>query len=167
MLVRPCIQNVPGKNGELSPSGYSLMFTDGCFTWCAIFLYCFCLLTESYKTINYYQSTPTGKRPRVRLRTRWRDYISDLDWSRLGAERVELSEISVDSGVFRVVLWLLSSRLHPKEKWAGKWVDEWVSRPTLNISIYEIVFILFAKSECSIQIIKHIWTETCVFAKIS
>jgi len=24
MLVRPCIQNVPGKNGELIPSGYSL-----------------------------------------------------------------------------------------------------------------------------------------------
>ena len=24
MLVRPCDQNVPGKNGELSRSGYSL-----------------------------------------------------------------------------------------------------------------------------------------------
>jgi len=24
VLVWPCIQNVPGKNGELSPSGYSL-----------------------------------------------------------------------------------------------------------------------------------------------
>jgi len=24
MLVRPCVQNVPGKNGELSPSGHSL-----------------------------------------------------------------------------------------------------------------------------------------------
>jgi len=24
MLVWPCVQNVPGKNGELSPSGYSL-----------------------------------------------------------------------------------------------------------------------------------------------
>jgi len=23
-IVRPCIQHVPGKNGELSPSGYSL-----------------------------------------------------------------------------------------------------------------------------------------------
>jgi len=24
MLVRPCVQNVSGKNSELSPSGYSL-----------------------------------------------------------------------------------------------------------------------------------------------
>ena len=24
MLVRPCVHNVPGKNGEISPSGYSL-----------------------------------------------------------------------------------------------------------------------------------------------
>ena len=24
MLVRPCVQNVPGKNGERSPSGYNL-----------------------------------------------------------------------------------------------------------------------------------------------
>ena len=24
ILIRPCVQNVPGKNGELSPSGYSL-----------------------------------------------------------------------------------------------------------------------------------------------
>jgi len=37
----------------------------------------------------------------------------------------------------------------------------------LNFSIYEIVFSLFAKSECRIQIIKQIWTETCVFVKIS
>jgi len=27
MLVRPCVQNVPGKNGELSPSSYSLHYT--------------------------------------------------------------------------------------------------------------------------------------------
>jgi len=37
----------------------------------------------------------------------------------------------------------------------------------LNFSIYEIVFCLYAKSEGRIQIIKHIWTETCVFVKIS
>jgi len=24
MLVPPCVQNIPGKNGELNPSGYSL-----------------------------------------------------------------------------------------------------------------------------------------------
>jgi len=36
-----------------------------------------------------------------------------------------------------------------------------------NLAIYEIVFSLFAKSECRIQVIKHIWTETCIFVKIS
>jgi len=25
MLVQPCVQNVPGNNGELNPSGYSLL----------------------------------------------------------------------------------------------------------------------------------------------
>jgi len=35
----------------------------------------------------------------------------------------------------------------------------------LKLSIYKIVFSLFVKSECRIQIIKRIWTETCVFAK--
>jgi len=37
----------------------------------------------------------------------------------------------------------------------------------LKLSIYEIVFCLFAESGRRIQIIKHIWTETCVFVKIS
>jgi len=37
----------------------------------------------------------------------------------------------------------------------------------LKLSIYEIVFRLFASSECRIQIIKHIWTETSAFVKIS
>jgi len=31
-------------------------------------------------------ATPTGKRPRIRQRTRWSDYISDLAWSCLDAE---------------------------------------------------------------------------------
>ena len=29
-------------------------------------------------------STPIGRRPRGRPRTRWRDYVEDLSWSRLG-----------------------------------------------------------------------------------
>ena len=135
---------------------------------CDGFLYCFfCLSAKSYETINHYQSTPTAEWPRVRLRTRWSDYISDLAWSRLGMERAERSEIAVGREVFRVLLGLLSSRLSPKEKREREWVDEWACRPTLNLSIYEIVFSLFAKSEWRIQIIKHIWTETFVFMKIS
>jgi len=37
----------------------------------------------------------------------------------------------------------------------------------LNLSVYEILFSLFAKSECRVQTIKLIWTETCVFVKMS
>ena len=112
------------------------------------------------------QSTPMGKRPRGRPRTRWRDFISDLAWSCLGVERAELSEIAVDRDVFWVHLGLLPPQLLPKEKRARIWVNEWVCRPTLNFSIYEINFRLFAKCKCRIQIIKHIFTETCVFVKI-
>ena len=112
------------------------------------------------------QSRPTGKRPRGRPRTRWQDYISNLSWSRLGVEP-ELSEIAVDREVFRVLLGCGLRDSIPKEKRARKWVNEWVCRLTLKLSIYEIVFCLFAESGRRIQIIKHIWTETCVFVKIS
>jgi len=53
----------------------------------------------------------------------------------------------------------------PKGK-PGTKMNEWVCRPTFKLSIYEIVFSLFAKSECLIQINKHIWMETCVFVEI-
>jgi len=53
------------------------------------------------------QSTPTGKRPKVCPRTRWRDYISDLAWYRLDVKPAEVSEIAVDRDVFRVLLGLL------------------------------------------------------------
>jgi len=45
-------------------------------------------------------ATTTGKQLRGRPRTRWRDYISDLAWSRLGVDRGELSEINVDREYF-------------------------------------------------------------------
>ena len=44
-------------------------------------------------------SPPTGKRPKVCPRTRWRDYISDLAWFCLGVEPAELYEIAVDCEV--------------------------------------------------------------------
>jgi len=37
--------------------------------------------------------TPTGKRPRVPPRTRWSEYIPELDWFRLRVETAEPSEI--------------------------------------------------------------------------
>ena len=114
------------------------------------------------------QSTPIGKRPRGRPRTRWRDYIFNPAWSRLGVEPAKLSEIAVDREVFWVFLGLLSPRPSPMEKRAREWVNEWVCTPTYSIvAIYEIVCSLFAKSECRIQIIKHIWRKTCVWVKIS
>jgi len=130
---------------------------------CDDFLYWFCLLAESYETINHCHSTPTGKRPRVRLRTRWRDYISNLAWSCLGVEPAVLSEIAVDHEVFRVLLGWLPSRLSPKKKRARKWVNEWVCTPTLNPSGYEIVFSLLAKSECRVQIVISIFERKLAF----
>ena len=64
------------------------------------------------------------------------------------------------------LLGLLPPRPSPKEKRTWKWVYQWICRPASKLSIYEIVFSLFAKNECRIQRIKHIWTETCVFVKM-
>ncbi|KAK3547532.1 hypothetical protein QTP86_021516, partial [Hemibagrus guttatus] len=41
-----------------------------------------------------FQACPTGKRPRGRPRTRWRDYVSRLAWERLGIPPEELEEVS-------------------------------------------------------------------------
>jgi len=49
-------------------------------------------------------TTPSGKRPGGRPRTRRSDYISDLAWSGLGAEPADLSEIVVDREVSGVLL---------------------------------------------------------------
>ena len=38
--------------------------------------------------------TPTGKRPRGRPRTHWRDYVSRLAWERLGVPQEELVEVA-------------------------------------------------------------------------
>ncbi|KAK3533462.1 hypothetical protein QTP70_022244 [Hemibagrus guttatus] len=41
-----------------------------------------------------FRSCPTGKRPRGRPRTRWRDYVSRLAWERLGVPPEELEDVS-------------------------------------------------------------------------
>ncbi|KAK3546555.1 hypothetical protein QTP70_027318, partial [Hemibagrus guttatus] len=41
-----------------------------------------------------FRACPTGKRPRGRPRTRWRDYVSRLAWERLGVPPEELEEVS-------------------------------------------------------------------------
>jgi len=40
--------------------------------------------------LEVFQARPTGRRPRGRPRTRWRDYISLLAWERLGIPQEEL-----------------------------------------------------------------------------
>jgi len=86
--------------------------------------------SKEWRTMSFrLQSTPTGKRSKLCPRKRWRDYISDFAWSRLGVKTAELSEVVVDRVmVFRVVLGLLPPRLSPKEKRARKWGNEWVCR---------------------------------------
>jgi len=54
--------------------------------------------------------------PQRSSKDRWRDYISDLACSRLGVEPAELSEITVDREVFRVLLGLLPPAALPKGK---------------------------------------------------
>ena len=41
-------------------------------------------------------STPIGRRPRGRPRTRWRDYVENLSWSRLSIPAEHLSFVAED-----------------------------------------------------------------------
>ena len=50
---------------------------------------------------------PTGRRPRGRPRTRWRDYISSLTWERLGIPQAELANVAGEREVWRSLLKLL------------------------------------------------------------
>ncbi|KAI3373297.1 hypothetical protein L3Q82_006596 [Scortum barcoo] len=55
-----------------------------------------------------FQACPTGRRPRGRPRTRWRDYVSRLAWERLGIPPEELEEVSgVVEGVSNMIQTLL------------------------------------------------------------
>ena len=77
-------------------------------------------------------STPIGRRPVGRPRTRWRDYIKDLSWSRLGIPAEHLSFVAEDRDAWRLQLELLPrdpSRISGSRKW--KWMKKNVY---LNIS---------------------------------
>ncbi|KAI3363541.1 hypothetical protein L3Q82_012143 [Scortum barcoo] len=56
---------------------------------------------------------PTGRRPRGRPRTRWRDYVSRLAWERLGIPLEELEEVSGVREVWASLLRLLPPRPGP------------------------------------------------------
>ncbi|KAK3551381.1 hypothetical protein QTP70_016644 [Hemibagrus guttatus] len=53
---------------------------------------------------------PTGKRPRGRPRTRWRDYVFRLAWERLGVPPEELEEVAREKEVWASLLRLLPPR---------------------------------------------------------
>ena len=60
-------------------------------------------------------STPIGRRPRGRFRTRWRDYEEDFSWFRLGISAEHLSFVAEDRDSWRIQLELLPPR-PPKDK---------------------------------------------------
>ena len=64
-------------------------------------------------------STPIGRRPRGRPRTRWRDYVEDLSWSRPGIPAEHLSFVAEDRDAWRIQLELLPPR-PPKDKLVQK-----------------------------------------------
>ncbi|KAK3543180.1 hypothetical protein QTP70_012284 [Hemibagrus guttatus] len=48
-----------------------------------------------------FRACPTGKRPRGRPRTRWRDYVFRLAWKRLGVPPEELEEVAREREFFQ------------------------------------------------------------------
>ncbi|KAK3517069.1 hypothetical protein QTP86_004180, partial [Hemibagrus guttatus] len=57
-----------------------------------------------------FRACPTGKRPRGRPRTRWRDYVFRLAWERLGVPPEELEEVAREREVWASLLRLLPPR---------------------------------------------------------
>ena len=51
-----------------------------------------------------FRACPTGRRPRGRPRTRWRDYISRLAWERLGVPPDKLEEVAGEREVWASLL---------------------------------------------------------------
>ncbi len=60
-----------------------------------------------------FRARPTGRRPRGRPRTRWRDYVSRLAWERLGVPPEELEDVSREREVWASLLRLLPPRPGP------------------------------------------------------
>ncbi|PWA16842.1 hypothetical protein CCH79_00012754 [Gambusia affinis] len=68
-----------------------------------------------------FQACPTGRRPKGRPRTRWRDYVSWLAWERLGIPPEELEQVAGEREVCASLLKLLPPQ--PDLKW--KKMDGW------------------------------------------
>ncbi|KAM4534591.1 uncharacterized protein V3H82_024506 [Fundulus diaphanus] len=60
-----------------------------------------------------FRARPTGRRPRGRPRTCWRDYVSRLTWERLGISPEELAQVAGERDVWASLLKLLPPRPDP------------------------------------------------------
>jgi len=63
--------------------------------------------------LEVFQSRPTGRRSRGRLRTHWRDYISQLAWECLGIPQNELESVAAEREVWVSLLGLLPLKPNP------------------------------------------------------
>ncbi|KAK7921963.1 hypothetical protein WMY93_008865 [Mugilogobius chulae] len=70
-----------------------------------------------------FRACPTGRRPRGRPRTRWRDYVSRLSWERLGILPEELEEVCMDREVWASLLRLLPRDPTPDKAEENGWMD--------------------------------------------
>ncbi len=69
-----------------------------------------------------FRARPTGRRPRGRPRTRWRNYVSRLAWERIGVPQEELEEVSREREIWASLL-----RLLPPPRISGRrWIDGWI-----------------------------------------
>ena len=61
--------------------------------------------------LRWWGRTPIGERPR----TRWRDYVSQLAWERLGVPQEELVEVAGEREVWASLVRLLPPRHDPRK----------------------------------------------------
>jgi len=54
--------------------------------------------------LEVFRARPTGRRPRDRPRTRWRDYIPHLAWERFGVSQEELESVTGEKEVWGALL---------------------------------------------------------------
>ena len=66
-----------------------------------------------HSPLKVFRPRPTGRRPRGRPRTRWRNYISHLAWERLGIPQEELESVAEEKEAWRALLSLLPPRSGP------------------------------------------------------
>ncbi|KAK3524784.1 hypothetical protein QTP86_005457 [Hemibagrus guttatus] len=94
-----------------------------------------------------FRACPTGKRPRGRPRTRWRDYVSRLAWERLGVPPEELEDVSGE----RELYFYCGGSCHqvsdcPERPTTSKWTPE----HHLPIRPYETPLHMMAFDNCPI-----------------